>query len=603
MSDRNRLTEATSPYLLQHAHQPVAWQPWDAAALAQARAEDKPILLSIGYAACHWCHVMAHESFDDAATAAVMNRLFVNIKVDREERPDLDQIYQTAHQLLSGRSGGWPLTVFLTPDGVPFYSGTYFPRTPRHGLPAFTDVCERIGELWRTRRAAILAQNRALLNALQAGQPPAPAVTLDAAPVRALRDQLLAAHDSRYGGFGGAPKFPHPTDLAFLLRRPHDAAAQTAALFSLRQMALGGLHDQLGGGFFRYSVDERWEIPHFEKMLYDNAQLLELYADAYAMTQDAYFADVARGIVDWLEREMRAATGAFYSSLDADAEGVEGGYYVWDRAEIMAALTPAESALAGRHWGLDAAPNFEETAWHLKVAAPLAPDEAAVLASARRKLLARRNQRTPPACDDKILTSWNALTIRALAHAGQRLARPDWIDAARQALASLRTHHWQDGRLFAVSRHGQAQLRAYLDDYAFLLAALLELWEIDRRNEDLDFACQLADALLAHFADSAHGGFFFTAHDHEALIQRPKSAHDNALPSGNGQAALALLRLGALSAEPRYTQAGLRTVQAFAGEIAARPLGCATLVSALEMALAVNPPVCDGVTCTRPASL
>ncbi|MBS3934953.1 MAG: thioredoxin domain-containing protein, partial [Sulfuritalea sp.] len=564
---RNRLAGETSPYLLQHAANPVDWLPWGEVALARARAEDRPILLSIGYSACHWCHVMAHESFEDAGTAAVMNRLFVNVKVDREERPDLDQIYQSAHQLLAGRAGGWPLTLFLTPAGTPFYGGTYFPREARFGLPGFIEVCERIGALWRTRRGDIDAQNRELLAALNR-RPPGGDQAPDLRPVAALRDVLLDGFDEANGGFGGAPKFPHPTDLAFLLHRPDDPAAREAALVSLRCMAQGGIHDQLGGGFYRYSVDERWEIPHFEKMLYDNGPLLGLYADAFALTGDAYFKQVAEGIVGWLLREMTSPDGAFHSSLDADAEGEEGRFYVWDRAQVALLLTAQESALAGRHWGLERPPNFERSHWHLRVVAPLAPGETELLESTRAKLFAARERRVRPGCDDKILTSWNALMIEGLARAARIFGRTDWREAARRAFGFLRATHWRDGRLLATSRHGQAHLPAYLDDHAFLLAALIELMRAEPQPEDLRCARQLADALLERFEDGDAGGFFFTAHDHEALIQRPKSAHDNALPSGNGVAARALQQLGHLLGEARYLGAARRTLRAFHTSVA-----------------------------------
>lgn len=602
MTDDNLLAAETSPYLLQHAGNPVAWRPWNDAALAQARAENKPILLSIGYSACHWCHVMAHESFEDEATADAMNRLFVNIKVDREERPDLDQIYQTAHQMLAGRSGGWPLTLFLTPDGTPFYGGTYFPKEPRHGLPGFAELCERIGAAWRNRRSDIEAQNRELLAALNRRNAPPPASELDARPVAALRALLLGSLDRQHGGFGGAPKFPHPTDLAFLLQRAGDPQAQEAALFALRRMAEGGIYDQLGGGFCRYSVDAEWEIPHFEKMLYDNGPLLGLYADAFALTGEDAYKHVAEGIVGWLLREMTSPAGAFYSSLDADSEGAEGKFYVWDRAAVAALLTPQESALAGRHWGLAGPPNFEGAHWHLKIAQPLGPDDAPLRDSARAKLFAAREQRIRPGCDDKILTGWNALTIAGLARAARRLERPDWLVAARRALDFLLQYHLRDGRLLATSRQGRAHLPAYLDDYAFLLAALDELAQCDARPAETEFARQLADALLTHFEDGEQGGFFFTAHDHESLIQRPKNAYDNALPSGNGVAALALRRWGERLGEGRYLGAARRTVQAFFAQLAGQPGGCAALIAALEAELAVNPPACSDVFCSVPTS-
>lgn len=580
----NRLGQETSPYLRQHADNPVAWWPWCEAALAAARTQDRPILLSIGYSACHWCHVMAHESFEDAATAAVMNRLFVNIKVDREERPDLDQIYQTAHQMLVQRPGGWPLTMFLTPDGVPFHGGTYFPREARYGMPGFVELCERIGEVWRTRRADIEEQNRGLLAALAKPVPSQPAAMFDDSPLAALRSLLLASFDAECGGFGGAPKFPHPTDLHFLLQRPDDPQAREAALLTLERMAAGGIHDQLGGGFCRYSVDERWEIPHFEKMLYDNGPLLGLYADAWAATGDVACRRTAEGIVGWLAREMTSPEGAFYAALDADSEGEEGKYYVWERGEVLSLLTPEEALAAGRHWGLAGRPNFEGRHWHLKVAAPLAARDVPLIESARAKLFAARAQRIRPELDDKLLTSWNALMIEGLAHAGRVCDRPDWLDMAERALAFLKSRRWRDGRLTTTDR-----LPAYLDDYAFLLAALLEMLQARYRSEDLAFACQLADALLEHFEDRDGGGFFFTAHDHEVLIQRPKPAHDNALPAGNGVAALALLRLGHLLGDLRYLDAARRTVSAFWPQLQRQPAGCTTLLRALEETLSPPP--------------
>ncbi|MDP1957215.1 MAG: thioredoxin domain-containing protein [Rhodocyclaceae bacterium] len=597
----------TSPALLQHAANPVAWLPWGEEALTQARRADQPILLSIGYSACHWCHVMAHESFEDADVAAVMNALFVNIKVDREERPDLDQIYQSAHQMLTGRHGGWPLTMFLAPDGTPFFGGTYFPKEARYGLPGFVGLCRQVADIWRTRRDDVAAQNSELCRALaeQTAVATGPA-RLDASPGAAFCAMLLHNFDPDWGGFGGAPKFPHPTDLAFLLSRPNDPAAHEAALFTLRRMAVGGIYDQLGGGFCRYSVDEQWEIPHFEKMLYDNGPLLGLYADAWAATGAPEFRRVAEATAAWTIREMTAPTGAFYSSIDADSEGEEGKFYVWDRAEVEHLLTPQESALAGRHWGLNGPPNFEGQHWHLKVASALAEDQAALLESARAKLFAAREQRIRPGLDDKALTAWNALMIEGLAHAARLFERPDWLVTARGALAYLRQTHWQNGRLLATSRQGQAHLPAYLDDYAYLIAALLELLQAEFHVADLDFARELADALLEHFEDREAGGFFFTAHDHETLIHRPKTCHDNATPSGNGVAALALQRLGHLLGEPRYLAAARRTLDVFWPQLKGQAGGCATLLRALDEALAkpetpqVNAWVCQGVTCLAP---
>ncbi|MBU0753169.1 MAG: thioredoxin domain-containing protein [Gammaproteobacteria bacterium] len=589
----NRLAGETSPYLLQHAENPVEWHPWGEEALTLARQQDKPILLSVGYSACHWCHVMAHESFEDAAVATVMNRLFINVKVDREERPDLDQIYQTAHQMLAGRHGGWPLTMFLTPDGAPFYGGTYFPRESRYGLPGFPELCERIADVWRTQRGEVEAQNRELLGALAVRAPAAgAAAALDAGPIAAAGNMLLGSFDREFGGFGGAPKFPHPTDLALLLRRQGDPLAREAALITLTRMAEGGIYDQLGGGFCRYSTDERWEIPHFEKMLYDNGPLLGLYADAWALTGDALYRRVAEETVEWLLREMTSAEGAFYSSLDADSEGEEGRFYVWDRAEVERLLGPEKSALAARRWGLDGPPNFENRHWHLRVVVPMGEcsppldaAEAALLEGARATLFAAREKRVRPGRDDKVLTAWNAQMIEGLAHAARILDRPDWLLVARRALGFVRATLWRDGRLLATCKDGKAHLNAYLDDYAYLLSALLELLQAGYHGEDLDFAVQLADALLEHFEDREAGGFFFTSHDHEALIQRPKSGFDSAMPAGNGVAAVALQRLGHLLGEVRYLESARRTLECFWPQMQRQAGGFSTLLVALEEAL------------------
>ena len=583
---QNRLSAETSPYLLQHADNPVQWQPWDEASLALARRENRPILLSIGYSACHWCHVMAHESFEDAEVAAVMNRLFVNIKVDREERPDLDQIYQTAHHMLSQRSGGWPLTMFLAPDGTPFFGGTYFPKEPRYGLPGFVDVCERVAEAFRDRRADIETHNAELRLALAGTVPEAPASAgeFGPQPLAAAAESLAGSFDSSYGGFGGAPKFPHPTDLAFLLGRAN-ADSRQMALTTLRRMSEGGIYDQIGGGFCRYSVDERWEIPHFEKMLYDNGPLVALCADAWAQTGDPLFARVTEETAAWVMREMQSADGGYYSSLDADSEGEEGKYYVWDRSEVQQLLTVQESALAARRWGFEGPPNFESRHWHAKIAGDLSVEEIPLLASARQKLFAAREKRIRPGRDDKVLTSWNALMIEGMAHAARVFGHGEWLASAQHAMDYIRRTMWHDGRLLATAKDGRAHLDAYLDDHAFLLAALLELMQAEFRHDDLAFAVELADTLLIRFEDSTAGGFFFTAHDHEVLIHRPKSGHDNATPAGNGIAAFALQRLGHLLGESRYLTAAEKTLQLFWPQIRRSPAGFGSLLLALEEAL------------------
>ena len=594
----NRLAGETSPYLLQHADNPVDWHPWSKEALTLARQEDKPILLSIGYSACHWCHVMAHESFEDAEVAAVMNRLFVNIKVDREERPDLDQIYQSAQQMLTGRAGGWPLTLFLAPDGAPFFGGTYFPKSPRYGLPGFADLCQRVAEAWRDKRTDIAQQNGELLRALASGARTAPpAGEPTAAPLELAVERAAQSFDSRHGGFGGAPKFPHPAELELLLRRhaaTNDARCGEMALATLRKMAEGGIYDQLGGGFCRYSVDERWEIPHFEKMLYDNGPLLRLYADAWRIAPDPLFRRVAEETAAWVMREMQAPEGGYYSSLDADSEHEEGKFYVWSREEVSRCGTAQEYAVLAALYGLERPANFEGRHWHLVVTRPL--DEVAaslgkplaeceaLLQAGRAKLLAARERRIRPGRDEKILTSWNALMIEGMAHAGRVFGRADWLASARRALDFVRRTLWRDGRLLATYKDGRAHLNAYLDDYACLLKAALELLQAEFDTDLLAFAQSLAQALLAHFEDEA-GGFFFTSHDHETLIHRVKTGHDNATPSGNGVAAFALQRLGHLTGEMRYLDSADRILRLYYADMAHQPGGFATLLVALEEAL------------------
>ncbi len=598
----NRLATETSPYLLQHAANPVDWYPWGAEALEKARREDKPILLSVGYSACHWCHVMAHDCFEDAEVAAVMNRLFVNIKVDREERPDLDQIYQSAHQLLTQRGGGWPLTVFLTPDQTPFYAGTYFPKTPRYQLPGFISLMEDIARAWHERRGEVVAQNAAVCDALARQHPQAdPSARFSDAPLSQAVADLALAFDPVWGGFSRAPKFPRPGELFMLLReaqRTHNTPAQEMALFTLRKMAEGGVRDHLGGGFCRYSVDAQWAIPHFEKMLYDNGPLLSLYADAWALTGEPGFRDAATGIAGWVLREMRAPEGGFYSALDADSEGHEGRFYVWTPEQVQALLSSEEYAVAAPYYGFDRPANFENTAWNPLIARPLAgiardlglSDEEATarLNSARTTLFAARERRIRPGRDDKQLTSWNALMIQGLAHAGRVMQRPDWIAAAFDATDFLHAQVWKNGRLLANFKQGEARLNAYLDDYAFLLDALLEATQAEYRPQDMEWARALADALLAHFEDAEQGGFFFTSHDHETLIHRPKPGYDNATPSGNGVAAYALQRLGWLLGESRYLAASERCLRLFYPQLAQQPIAFPTLLAVLEDTL--HPP-------------
>ncbi|MGA8862657.1 MAG: thioredoxin domain-containing protein [Gallionella sp.] len=574
----NRLALETSPYLLQHADNPVDWHAWNPETLRLAREQDKPILLSIGYSACHWCHVMAHESFEDPEVAAVMNAHFINIKVDREERPDLDQVYQTAHHLLTRRNGGWPLTMFLSPDGTPFFGGTYFPKQARYNLPAFPDLLKRVAQVYAENRAELAEQGQHLIAVLNETLPKAgdAEVPLNDAPLALAVQQNLEHFDNVHGGFGGAPKFLHPAELDLLLRRSKitgDAQTRNAVRFTLQQMAHGGLYDQLGGGFCRYSVDERWDIPHFEKMLYDNGLLLALYCDAWQVSGDPLFARIVKQTAGWVLREMQSPQGGYYSSLDADSEHEEGKFYVWQRDEVRALLSDDEYALIAPYYGLDRPANFEGHAWNLRVSAPLQniaqqlnlseEQAAALLESARKKLFAAREQRIRPGRDEKILAAWNGLMIAGMARAAWAFDRADWLHSAQLAMDFVRNTLWRDGKLLATYKDGKAHLNAYLDDHAFLLNALLELLQAEFRSADLAFAVQLGDALLARFEDRQNGGFFFTSHDHEMLIQRNKVGPDNATPSGNGIAAQTLLRLAELTGKREYAAAAERCLKLF----------------------------------------
>jgi uncharacterized protein YyaL (SSP411 family) len=599
---QHRLKHATSPYLQQHADNPVDWWPWCDEALRHAREHDRPILLSIGYSACHWCHVMAHESFEDAETAAVMNALFVNIKVDREERPDLDRIYQTAHQLLARRPGGWPLTVFLTPDDLsPFFAGTYFPPRQRHGLPAFVDVLRQIAQAYRDKRADIARQNAAVRDALVRIDEATPA-DVDDAPIAEARQSLAEQYDAVDGGFGGAPKFPHPGTLRFLLRegtRHADDGARQMALHTLERMANGGINDHLGGGFCRYSVDAHWMIPHFEKMLYDNGQLLALYAEAWqAADGRPLFKHVCERTAEWLQHEMQDPAGGFYASLDADSEGEEGRYYVWSRDEVRALLDDDTYRVFALRFGLDRDPNFEGR-WHLHSFADTAQIQQAtglearavrrLLLDARNILLAARAQRVRPGRDEKVLTSWNALAIKGMATAGRLLGRAEWIDAAQRAMRFVRDRHWQDGRLLATSRDGHAALNAYLDDHAYLLDAALALLQARWQSAWLGFAMQVADRMLDAFEDADNGGFFFTSDDHEALVHRPRPLNDDATPSGNAVAIETLQLLGALTGETRYAAAAERALRAAAGAMRRAPYAHIGLLEGLQQYLEPPP--------------
>ena len=553
----NALAHETSPYLLQHAGNPVDWRPWGPEALEHARVHDLPILVSIGYAACHWCHVMERESFEDAETAALMNEHFVCIKVDREERPDVDALYMEAVQVMTGQ-GGWPLNVFLTPGQVPFYGGTYFPPEPRHGLPSWRQVLRAVEEGWRERRAEIVADAATATERLAGGARLRPSADpLDVGVLEQAVGALAASFDSVQGGWGArgrGPKFPAASVIEFLLARDEPAMA----LQTLRSMASGGIHDQVGGGFARYSVDATWTVPHFEKMLYDNALLARAYLHGWLVSGDPVLRRTCEETLDWALRELRAPDGGFFSALDADSEGEEGRFYVWTTAELAAALGPdADAALAW--FGATDAGNFPDGPPGSNVLESRGPEPAAdVRRRIRARLLEVRARRVRPATDDKRLAGWNALMISALADAGAALEREDYLDAAREtACVLLEVQRDGDGRLLRTSRGGVAKQRAFLEDHAFLLEALLVLYEATFEERWFDAARDTADELLRRFADAEHGGFFSTADDAEALIARRKEIEDHPIPSGSSSAALGLLRLSLLTGEARYEDAAV----------------------------------------------
>jgi len=595
----NRLIHETSPYLLQHAHNPVDWYPWGDEALQKARAEDKPIFLSIGYAACHWCHVMERESFEDQATAALLNEYFVPIKVDREERPDLDAIYMEAVVAMTGQ-GGWPLSVFLTPDGAPFYGGTYFPNTRRYNLPAFSDILIAIHEVWQNRRAEVLKGSARLTEALRNEEWLKQFSSSDEPGLSQLNEALHHLHtafDAVNGGWGGAPKFPQPMTLEFLLRmyvRTPDEAMRQMIVLTLNKMARGGIYDQLGGGFHRYATDANWRVPHFEKMLYDNAQLARVYLHAWQVTQDDFYRHIAEQTLDYVAREMMHPAGGFFSSQDADSEGREGAYYVWRAGEIRQILGEDAPLFMDRygvteHGNLDA--NILFVARDLDVVAAmhhLSLDETATrLARAREKLFAQRNTRVKPARDEKVLTAWNGLMLAAFAEAARVLARDDYRRIAeRNADFLLRALRRADGRLYRAwnAERNAGHLNAYLEDYANLSEGLLTLYETTFDARWFIAARELVDTMLEHFSD-ARGGFFDTSDDHETLLTRPKRLEDNAVPSGNAMAVTVLLKLAALTGESRYADAAQGALRLVQRALTVAPLGFAQWLCALDFAL------------------
>ena len=601
--ERNQLGLETSPYLLQHRDNPVHWRPWGALAFEEAARRDCPVLLSVGYSSCHWCHVMAHESFEDSAIARAMNESFVPVKVDREERPDVDEIYMAFVQATTG-SGGWPLTVFVAPDRTPFFGGTYFPPEDRWGRPGFPRILAAIAAAWkdRSRRTELLQGGMRLLDRLrQAAELPghlaARGTLITSDPVgRAVR-QFLGSYDSEYGGFGSAPKFPPSRQLTLLLRHHlEEGGAQSldASLVTLRRMADGGLSDQLGGGFHRYSTDAEWLAPHFEKMLYDNALLVPVYLLAHRITEDSRLAEDTRRALDWMKGEMLHPGGAFYAALDADSEGEEGRYYTWSASEVEEILGE-DAALFGAAYDVREEGNWEGRTILRRVLSDAALEERfgvsasriqSELASARQRLLARRSQRVRPGLDDKVLLSWNALAVTAFARAHRALGGDeDHLRVAQTAARFLLDNLRADGRYFAVWSRGQAKVSAMLEDHAFWLQALLDLFESDFDEDWLRAAAEVADILESRFA-APGGGFYTTADDHEELPVRTRSGYDGALPSGNAVAADALLRLANLTGSKRHRDAARATITAFFAQAVESPGGFATLLTAVQRHLA-----------------
>jgi uncharacterized protein len=595
----NALAQETSPYLRQHAENPVDWLPWGPVAFERAQEQEKPLIVSIGYSSCHWCHVMEHESFEDPDTAALMNAGFVCVKVDREERPDVDALYMEAVQSMTG-SGGWPLNVFLTPDQLPFYGGTYFPPEPRHGMPSWPQVLQAIAEAWSGQREEIRAGGERLRERLSGGARLSPSTQpLGEDALEQAVAKLREEFDPVNGGFGGAPKFPQASVIELLLARgEHEMSLRT-----LHAMAGGGIHDQLGGGFSRYSVDARWAVPHFEKMLYDNALLARAYLHGWKASQDQYLREVCIDTLEWAMREMRGPEGGFYSALDADSEGVEGRFYVWTLAELHDLL--GADATAAIAW-FDASEhgNFEEGSGGSRSSQPglnvlqaRGPEpDPATRERIRERLLAARAERTRPGLDDKRLTSWNALMITALADGGAELQEPRYLDAASTCAEFLeREMRDANGHLLRSYNQGTAKIGAYLEDHAFLLEALLALFEASCEERWYLRALALADEMIARFADSERGGFFSTAADGEVLIARRKDLEDSPIPAGASSAALGLLRLSQLSGESEYERQAL-SVLALVHEIAPRyPTAFGHALQALHWSLAPARPIACAV--------
>ncbi len=591
----NRLASETSPYLLQHSKNPVEWYPWGAEALERSRREDKPIFLSIGYSACHWCHVMERESFENEATAALMNEAFVCIKVDREERPDLDEIYMKAVQAMTGQ-GGWPMSVWLTPEHEPFYGGTYFPPSRMYGRPSFSEILGSLSRAWNADRPGLIAAAKRMREHLQKEGTLTTGAEISAESLELSHSMLAANFDPVWGGLGGAPKFPHALDLRILLRhhlRTRDPQTLAMVTLTLDRMAEGGVYDQLGGGFHRYSTDEQWLIPHFEKMLYDNALLVPAYLEAFLLTGDVDHARVARECCDWALREMTTREGAFASAQDADSEGEEGRFFAWTPAQIETVLGEKLGRMACAWYGVTSEGNFEHGSsamWRhesaQKVAAQLGLKldvlETA-MADARARLLEARENRVHPNTDDKVLVAWNGLMVSALAQTTQVLGDERYLAAARRCVDYIWSHMRQrDGALFATARNGRAHLNAYLDDYAFLVQGLLDLYETDFDQRWIQCALDLTKIVSQRFEDEENGGFFTTSNDHERLIARLKSPQDGALPAGNGVHALNLLRLAELTGRRDLALQAERTIKSMGQLVNRYPVAFSQLLCAVD---------------------
>ncbi|MFM8471365.1 MAG: thioredoxin domain-containing protein [Limisphaerales bacterium] len=604
MADAHRHTNALihekSPYLLQHAHNPVHWMPWGDAAIEKAQKENKPILLSSGYSTCHWCHVMERESFEDEAVGEFLKKHFVAIKLDREERPDVDKIYMTAVQAM-GQGGGWPLNVFLTPDLKPFYGGPYFPPQPKFGRPSFMQLLGRIAELWGEKRKEISEQAGQIAEQLKSlGEHEAnkDAALAPLVLTNALK-RMTAEYDPRHGGFGRAPKFPRPSQPAFILRaavRQGDAASIKAVLHTCERMAAGGMYDQLGGGFARYSVDEKWLVPHFEKMLYDNAQLLHLYLDAHLVSGEARFADVARDIIRYVLRDMTHPDGGFYSAEDADSEGHEGKFYCWTKKEMAALLTAEEFKVAERYFGITEEGNFEDHSHpqplkHLNVLSIVDPKltdaEAKLLAAAKQKMFAVQQKRIRPHLDDKVLASWNGLMLGALARAGVVLGDPKYLAAAERNLAFLQAKLWdaKTKTLYHRWRDGERDNVQLLDSHAYLLDGVIHLYEATLDPKHLDFALALETAMTARFYDTANGGFFQSPAGSADLLFRAKEDYDGAEPSGNNVATVALLKLAAITDNKEMRGRAEKTLRLFTERLQRLPQAVPNLLLALDFYL------------------